>query len=250
MQRLFTVFIVAGMIFGAVPSMAHDIDKKEIEAIIKEYIQNNPGEITSSLQKYYNKQRKNQEKSQFQNSLKDRIKISEGDAPVYGPKKASITIVEFSDFQCPFCARVTGTLDNIRKKYDGRLRMVFKHLPLAIHSKARAASMASMAANKQNKFWEYRDILMKNQNEWGAGDEGKLFVKYAKKLGLNIKAFNKDIKDKKFEKLIDEDMKLARSLKINGTPTFFVNGVRVSGARDMAYFDKVIALVLADKNGK
>jgi protein-disulfide isomerase len=140
-------------------------------------------------------------------------------------------------------------INGLEKKYGDKVNFVFKHYPLErIHPVARSAAKASMAAGEQGKFWEYHDTLMAKQAEWGKGDSNKLYSSYAKQAGINEDQFNKDMKTPAYEKKISSDIALGKKLGVQSTPTFFVNGVMVRGARDVNYFSKVIDHLLAEKN--
>ncbi len=248
---LVSIAIIVGFVLAvALPSdtKAAGADQQEINALIKAYIEKHPEVIVESLQKFYDQKRKLDEEASLKESLGKRETIPLGDAPSIGPESAKIILVEFSDFQCPFCAKASATVQNLIKKYKTDLRVVFKHLPLAFHPKAEPASKAAMAANEQGKFWPYRDLLLEKQKEWGNGDEETFFIAYAKDMGLDVEKFKKDIKNKTYQTKIDQDKALAKKLGISGTPTFFVNGVRIRGAVPQAQFEKVIDMLLNEKS--
>ncbi|MFB6264007.1 MAG: DsbA family protein [Bradymonadaceae bacterium] len=169
-------------------------------------------------------------------------KIPVGDSPVKGPKDAKITIVEFSEFQCPFCQKVQGTLDKVMKNYSGKVRIVFKHYPLPFHKQAKPASRVALAAKEQGKFWEMHDKLYANQKSWKNGDVTKAAEKYAKQIGLDVEQFKKDLKNNKskYNKIIKQETKLGKKLGVKGTPHLFVNGERISGAQPYSKFKSVI----------
>jgi len=245
MFRYFVFFALSFLM--AAPSFA--ADKKEIEGIIKNYIETHPEVIDNAMQKYYMAKRKEQEDTQFRQSLKNRLNTPVGDSPVKGSASAPVTVVEFSDFQCPYCARSVAIIRALGKKYGDKVRFVFKHYPLErIHPVARSAAKAAMAAGEQGKFWEYHDMLMAKQAEWKKGDANKHYARYAKQLGMNEEKFRKDMKTPAYEKKINSDIALAKKLGVQSTPTFFVNGVMVRGARDVGYFARVIDYLLAEKN--
>src|SRR5262249_31108018 len=147
-------------------------------------------------------------------------KIEVGQAPVHGPKNAPVTIVEFSDFQCPFCKKVVPTLHDIEKQYGVKVKVAFKHQPLPFHSNAKLAAVASVAAQEQGKFWEYHDKLFENQQ---ALDRASL-ERYAGELGLNVSKFKSALDSKKLEARVDADVAEATRSGVQGTPTFFING--------------------------
>jgi protein-disulfide isomerase len=153
-------------------------------------------------------------------------------APSKGAKDALVTIVTFSDFQCPYCARVNTTLDQLMTKYKGKLRVVWRNLPLAFHDRAKPAAIAAMAAHQQGKFWPMHDLLFMNQGYLTPEDmEG-----YAKKIGLNMARFKASIADGKTAKQVAADMDLAEKVGAKGTPAFFINGVFLSGAQPYEVF--------------
>ncbi len=171
------------------------------------------------------------------------IKIKIGKAPIWGPKNAKITIVEFSDFQCPFSRRGFGTTKQLMKEYKGKLRLVYKHLPLSFHRHAHLAAEASMAAHAQGKFWQYREKLFNNQRSLSKEN----FIKWAKELGLDVDKFKKDLDSHKYKAYVDADARYASSVGANGTPTFFINGHKLVGAQPIFRFKAMIDALLAGK---
>jgi protein-disulfide isomerase len=157
-------------------------------------------------------------------------------APALGPKNAPVTIVAFSDFQCPFCGRVVPTLHELEKTYEGKIKVVFKHQPLSFHANARPAAMASMAANEQGKFWEMHDKLFSNQTNL---DRPSL-EKYAQELGLDMGKFKAALDSNKFDSYITADSNEGMRVGANGTPTFFINGRQLVGAQPVDSFKAVI----------
>ena len=157
-------------------------------------------------------------------------------APVLGPKNAPVTIVAFSDFQCPFCSRVVPTLHDLEKQYEGKIKVVFKHQPLPFHNNAKIAAAASMAANEQGKFWEMHDKLFANQQ---ALDRPNL-ERYAQELGLDMGKFKAALDSNKYDAYIQADSAEGMRVGANGTPTFFINGRQVVGAQPIDAFKNVI----------
>lgn len=153
-----------------------------------------------------------------------------------GAANAAVTLVEFSDFQCPFCSRVTGTLDQIEKAYGDKVRIVFKHLPLRMHSRAPMAHAASEAANRQGKFWEMHDLIFENQRDLSEA----AYVRYAGEIGLDVDQFKKDMVSASVKARVDADAAEAAKLGVTGTPGFFVNGYFLSGAKPFSEFKRVI----------
>ena len=165
-------------------------------------------------------------------------------APSKGPAGAPVTIVEFSDFQCPYCARAVPTLKQIEDTYRGSVRIVWKHLPLAIHKDAVGAALAAQAAGNQGKFWELHDMLFADQKKLGPDD----LKQYGKSLQLDMARFEADQVNVEEKKRIDADVAEARALGINGTPGFFINGRFVSGAQPFENFAKIIDEELTKRN--
>ncbi len=151
--------------------------------------------------------------------------IAIADSPVLGKADAPVTIVEFSDFQCPFCARSNPIVQDVLKKYPDKVNYVYKQFPLAFHAAARPAALASLAAQEQGKFWEMHDVLFSNQ---ATLDPSKL-DEYAKQAGLDVARFKKDIEAKKaeFEKRIEAELALGQSVDVRGTPSLYVGGKKV-----------------------
>lgn len=161
-------------------------------------------------------------------------------SPIKGARNAPVTLVMFSNFQCPFCGRAQATMQEIEKTYGRKVRFVFKSNPLPFHKRARPAAIAAMAAHRQGKFWQYHDLLFQNQKALEDSD----LEDYARQVGLNIARFRRDIADPQLEAMVQADQKLAEELTARGTPTFFVNGVKVAGAQPFeafkAHIDKAL----------
>ncbi|NBD13509.1 MULTISPECIES: thioredoxin domain-containing protein [Corallococcus] len=163
-------------------------------------------------------------------------KVELGSAPVRGAKNAPVTIVAWSDFECPFCGRAVPTIEQVEKEYKGKVKFAFKHQPLPFHQHAKIAAQASMAANEQGKFWEMHDKLFANQR---ALDRASL-EKYAQELKLDMAKFKAALDSDKFDKQIEADMADGAAKGANGTPTFFINGRTLVGAQPFDAFKKVI----------
>jgi protein-disulfide isomerase len=163
--------------------------------------------------------------------------------PAKGPEGAPITIVEFSDFQCPFCSKAIVNVDEVMKKYEGKVRLVFRHFPLSFHTEAPKAAEASMCAADQNKFWEYHDKLFANQQALKVDD----LKKHAADLGLDTARFNECLDSGKKAELVKKDMADAEKVGVTGTPAFFINGVMLSGAVPASEFASIIDAELKKK---
>jgi protein-disulfide isomerase len=156
--------------------------------------------------------------------------------PMKGSASARVTIVEFSDFQCPFCSRVVRTVDEVLKKYGDDVKLYFRHYPLPSHENAPKAAEASMCAHEQHKFWEMHDKLFDNQR---ALEAPQLKV-YARELGLDAKEFERCLDGGKYAELVRQDQSAGEAAGVNGTPAFFINGVPLSGAQPLEAFEQVI----------
>ena len=156
----------------------------------------------------------------------------------FGSKEAKVTIIEFSDFECPYCSRAADTVSQIKEKYAGNnnVQFIFRQFPLGFHKNAQVAAEASLAANDQGKFWEFHDMMFENQKQLTRDSlEG-----YAKKLGLDMKKFTKALDDKTFEAAVKDDLKLGELAAVSGTPSMFINGSRVTNPTDFASIQKLI----------
>ena len=171
-----------------------------------------------------------------------RIPITPED-PVRGPKNAPVTIVEFSDFQCPYCGRVQPVIERLLKKYPTQVRLIFKNTPLSFHPYAKGAAEAALCAGKQGKFWEMHDWLYSHQQELGKD----WMPKAVKATGVDQAKLSACIKSHVEIKKIDQDLRLSHEVGVNATPTFFIDGRMVRGAQPFATFDEIIRDELARK---
>lgn len=146
-----------------------------------------------------------------------------GDSPSTGNPNAKLVIVEFTEFQCPYCARIAPILDSIVRANPDKIRLVYKHFPLSFHKEAPAAGAAAIAAQKQGKFWEYRWALA----PYYSSLNDSTFIAVAKQVGLDVEQFKKDmVLDIEKRAIIDRDMKLGMEVGVQGTPNFYINGKR------------------------
>jgi protein-disulfide isomerase len=164
-----------------------------------------------------------------------------GHSPVKGPENAPITIVEFSDYQCPFCARSEPLIKEALAAYPTQARLVYKQFPLVgIHPQAMPAAIAAVAAQKQGKFWEMHDLLFANQRELAP----EQIKSYARQLGLDMAKFEADLQSEDVKAAIQDDMQLAQRAGVRGTPTVFVNGKLLQN-RSLDGFKQLIDPILA-----
>jgi protein-disulfide isomerase len=165
------------------------------------------------------------------------------DAPFKGGSDAKVTIVEYSDFQCPFCSKASATVAEIEKKYGNKVKVAFKNFPLPFHSQARLAAEAALCANEQssNLFWKMHDAMFADQSKL---DKENLMAS-AKKVGAKEAEFKACLEATKYKAVIDADMAQGQKIGIKSTPTFFINGKLVSGAQPLEVFSEVIDEELA-----
>ncbi|MEY4582007.1 MAG: hypothetical protein RL701_6710 [Pseudomonadota bacterium] len=164
-----------------------------------------------------------------------------GAPPSFGPENARVTIVEFSDFQCPYCAQASETVKRIRDAYGDKVRFVFRQFPLSFHQNARGASEAALAAHAQGKFWQYHDRLFAHQSSL----DRKSLETYAQELGLDLPSFKKGLDDRSFDNQIEADIALGRTAKVDGTPTMFINQRRAPNPTDFDAVSPIIDAALA-----
>ena len=164
--------------------------------------------------------------------------------PIIGQKNAPVTIVAFTDFQCPFCARFHAPMIEAIKADSGKANYMIKNYPLAFHPQAKPAAKAALAAGEQGKYAEMANALLENNQNLGE----ELFKKLAKDIGLNVDKFWKDYqgKDAQWEKYIQDDIDLGNQVQVRGTPTFYIDG-RKTNARDVAGWKAAIEQALKDK---
>ena len=142
-------------------------------------------------------------------------------SPAKGPKTAKITVVLFSDFECPYCSHAEKQVKHLQSKFGANnIRVVYRHLPLPFHTKAKLAAEASMAAHAQGKFWPYHDKLFANQEKLDKAD----LLRYAKELGLDMKKFQQALEKGTYKAIVNKDLSFASKLNVPGTPFFFING--------------------------
>ena len=162
-------------------------------------------------------------------------------APFRGPETAPITIVEFSDFECPYCLRAKPTLARLRAEYPESVRVVFKHFPLSFHKKAISAHRAALAAGEQGRFWEMHDLIFANPRAL----DPESMTRHARALGLDLAAFEKAFGSERLRTAIDRDLAEGRAAGVRGTPAFFINGRLLSGAQPFERFKQLVDEELA-----
>jgi protein-disulfide isomerase len=171
------------------------------------------------------------------------VEVGTGGRPEKGPKDAPITLIVFSDYECPFCRRAEPTVEQVLKTYEGKIRYVFRDYPLPFHSKARPAAVAANCAIPHGKYWEFNQKLFTGD----LGPEG--YKKIAGELGIDQKKFDECVA-KNDQKSIDKDMEDGSAVGVNGTPAFFINGRMLSGAQPFEAFKEIIDQELAQAGKK
>lgn len=173
-----------------------------------------------------------------------RIEVTADAARLQGNPDAPVTIVEFADFQCPYCRNTESTLKEIMQKYKGKVRLGFRDFPLSeIHSHAEQAAEAARCAGDQGKFWEYHNLLYTNQTKL---DQPGL-MEEARTTGLDIQRFSACLASKRFQTQIESDVQSGTIAGVSGTPAFYINGIFLNGAQPLSEFEKIIDAELAGK---
>ena len=156
------------------------------------------------------------------------------DLKVKGAKDAKVEIVEFSDFQCPACKRAQPVLKNILSEYKGKVKLVYRHFPLAGHKWAALAHQAAECAHEEGVFWEYHDFLFDEQREWSKlRDPAERFLLYAARLGINLDSFAACLADTTIQRRVSKEKGMGERLQVRSTPTFFIDKDRVVGAVEL-----------------
>ncbi|HYB90209.1 MAG TPA: thioredoxin domain-containing protein [Candidatus Binataceae bacterium] len=170
-----------------------------------------------------------------------RVQVASAGHPESGGKDAPVTIVEFADFQCPFCRRAEDVLKDLRAKYGDKIKLVYMDFPLPMHDHALDAAKAALCADEQGKFWAYHDDLYANQSKLAPAD----LKAYAKQLGLDTAKFNACFDKAKFEAHVRRDLAEGSRLGVDGTPSFFIDGRPLIGVQPLPAFEQIIDEELA-----
>ncbi len=240
------VLLAVCISFIGCSTTAQSVSSAPVDAKLKEQvlqiIRDNPEVILESVQAYQQRQQDEQKNARqsFLQQLKTNPKVVIGTSPTTDATGQKIVLIEFSDFQCPFCARAHLTVDQFMAKHQNKVALVYKHFPLTnIHPQAMPAAKAAWAAQQQGKFWEYHNALFEQQKQLSE----ELYGTIAKQLNLNLDQFNRDRHSPAAEAAIQKDMQMAQALGIEGTPFFVLNGETFSGAVELSEMEKVLAQV-------
>lgn len=214
----------------------------QLEAKVLQIIRNHPEAVLESVQAYQQKKQEQQQQAQkaFVEGMKANPKSVVGASPATGAPDQKIVLLEFSDFQCPYCAKAYQTLKQFMATHQNQVTLVYKYLPLTkIHPQAMPAAKAAWAASQQGKFWEFYDALFTQQDKLGE----PLYVATAKALNLDLKRFDGDRNSEAASAAIKKDMDMAEQLGVNGTPFLVMNGQPVSGAAELVDLEGLLAKV-------
>jgi protein-disulfide isomerase len=217
------------------PVSADNQISPELEKQILEVIRKHPEAIIESVDKYQRDQqaKQSQEREKTIKQIAGNPNAIVGKSPKRGTGKT--VLIEFSDFQCPYCAKAHTNVQQFISKRSTDVTLVYKHLPLTqIHPEAQPAAQDAWAAQQQNKFWEFHDALFANQDQLS----NEFYQATAKKLGLDLARFDRDRQSPAAKSAIEADVKLAQSLELNGTPAFIMNGQLFTGAVPVEEFEK------------
>ncbi|MEH2066116.1 MAG: thioredoxin domain-containing protein [Nostoc sp.] len=220
------------------PAQAASTIDPQLEQQVLQIIREHPEAIVESVQAYQQQQQQKikQVQQAFLQDLKTNPQTVIGESPTTGSTKSKTLLVEFSDFQCPYCAEAHKTLKELLAKYPDKLRLVYKNLPLiSIHPEALPAATAAWAAHQQGKFWQYHDALFTNQKQLGEA----LYLDIAKKLNLNLGKFKRDLT--LATPAITKDIQLADKLAVSGTPFFVINSPNFLGVVQLSDVNSILA---------
>jgi predicted DsbA family dithiol-disulfide isomerase len=214
----------------------------------KQRIKKSKEEVASQIGQYLKQQREKDAREAFLERLEDehnvvrsfeplRFDVNASGRPSLGPPSAPVVLVEFSDFQCPYCKSSSATLKEVLKQYGDKVRLVFRQFPLSnIHPNAQRAAEASLCASAQNHFWEMHDLLFRSQNSLKEED----LKNKADQLGLDSKAFNACLASTRYGALVHEDIRAGSAAGVDGTPALFINGRFLNGARP---YEEIAAVI-------
>lgn len=238
---------IAGWLVLAVPPAGRAEGpglEESLRAFVIEVIRDNPEVVYEVLNDYVREQKRQKEKDQMEAGFANRVADSvQPGNPTRGPATAPVTMIAYTDFQCPYCSRAAKTVEALLARYPDRVRLVFKNLPLKFHPEAVPAAKAALAAHRQGRFWDYHDRLFADSKQLGEA----FYVQVAADLGLDMARFDADRHSAEIAEQVKADAEQAKKLKITATPTFILNGVMVQGARSLPYFSNVVDRLLDER---
>ena len=237
-RALFALCLTLAACGAAVAEEAAD---KALEEKILKVIREHPKDIMEAVVGYQRSQAEKRMKS-AETRLQEQaaqLKAEEvlADSPLRGKVGSRLVLIEFSDFQCPYCAKAYATVQQFMVAHGQEVALVYKHLPLGeMHPEATNAALASWAAQQQGKFWEFHDAMFSSPDRLGDAYYGEV----AKKLGLDLARFNKDRVSEAAQAAVQRDLDLAKKLNIQATPQFLLNTHPITGAAPLEEFEKVL----------
>jgi protein-disulfide isomerase len=220
------------------PAQADTTVNSQLEQQVLQILRQNPEVIIESIQTYQQQQQQKVQKSrqEFIQALQTNPKGIIGNSPTTGSTNLKTVLIEFSDFQCPYCAEAHKTLKDLLAKYPNQFTLVYKHFPLTqIHAEALPAAKAAWAAYQQGKFWEFHDALFTNQKQLGE----TLYLDTAKKLQLDLGKFNRD--RNLATNAINTDLEIVNKLGLGGTPSFVITSPKFSGPIQLTDIEGILA---------
>lgn len=238
------------LIEAEVNAKVAEVTAQEIDAFYNQNRSRIPqpkAEVEPRIREYLQQQRADEARSAFYASLEEdnaveyklgpfRVDVAAEGAPAKGPADAPVTIVEFSDFECPYCSRVVPALDKLVDEYGDKVRLVFRHFPLNFHENAQKASEASLCAADQGKFWEMHDLMFEEQQQLAVQN----LKEKAERLGLDTGAFNECLDSDQYAEQVQADLQAGVVAGVQGTPAMFINGRFLSGAQP---YEAIAAIV-------
>lgn len=244
---------VESLIDTEITSKAAEVTPEEVHRVYelnKNQVQKPEAEMEPQIRGLLRDEKISERRRLFANSLKAQAKVSlhleppepfravvKAEGPSRGDADAPVTIVEFEDFQCPFCKKAIGAVDEIVTRYKGKVRLVHRDFPLdTLHPASMKAHEAARCAEEQGKFWQFRDLLYKN----APAASPEQLTDYATRAGLDVAAFKRCTESDKFRALVQKDESEGERLGVQGTPSFFINGRLLSGAQPAEDFARVI----------
>jgi protein-disulfide isomerase len=246
---------VEGLLKAEVYAKAPEVPEADVAAFVNQNRARLPKledqELRLKVWDYLRGQKVNEQRQAYLQRLRDqgqvtvllqepagvRVAVSGDHGFVRGAKDAPVTIVEFSDFQCPYCKTANATVKQVLDRYPGKVRLVFRDFPLvSIHPQAPKAHEAARCAAEQGKFWEYHDLLFERSPKMSPPE----LKQYAKDLKLDAAAFDQCLDSGKHTAAVDKDTQEGLGLGLTGTPSFFINGRQLVGAQPLTAFQKII----------
>lgn len=211
-------------------ALAQNLTEEDVKLIVSEYVKNNGEELSNSINNYIIQKKREM--------VKNVVRMH---SPISGNPDSDIVFVEFSDFRCGYCRKSQDVMSELRRRYGDRVKFVFKHFP-ALGVESGRAAIAVLAAHKQGKFKEYSAKIWENQQRLGED----LYIRLAKELNLNVKQFNEDRESEVVQNQLAQDAYDGEALGMEGVPNFFIGAEKISGARPIEDFVRLIEAELAN----